>query len=226
VLFVPGDIVTGELNESFLDRRSMAVRTAGNADEALLMADAWQPSLVVMRSDLTGQRVSDFCSRLRALRPSQKPKMILLTEKLDGDLDDAADAGCDCHLISPVETNQLLDTIAALLELAQRRAPRASLDTLVHTSGFSDLDARTDAAFANCINISEDGMLIEHNRQLQVRSEGDLQFFLPSAGERLSLHGVVHLVVDEIRLHYAIEFTGLAPEQRSLLRDYVAEFNA
>ena len=38
VLFVPENLVTGELRESFLDRASFLVRTAQDADIALSMA--------------------------------------------------------------------------------------------------------------------------------------------------------------------------------------------
>lgn len=221
MLFVPDDLLTGELKESFLDRESFLVRTASDADTALAMADVWRPSLVVLRSDLAGIRVSDFCNRLRVARNATAPKLVMLTEQLGNAIDDAVDAAADCHLICPVDTEQLLHTIAALLEVAQRRSPRAALDTLVQTQGFPNAEGERDATLGNCLNVSEDGMLLECTRQLQIDTEGSLQFFLPGAAQRLQLRGVVRLAVDEIRQHYAIEWRDIAAAERSLIKRYV-----
>ncbi|HEX7478082.1 MAG TPA: PilZ domain-containing protein [Polyangiales bacterium] len=221
VLFVPHDLLSGELRESFLDRESFLVRTAVDADTALAMAEVWRPSLVVFRSELDGIRVSDFCLRMRAARSAAAPKLVMLTEQVTGSMDDVVEAGSDCHLISPVDNTQLLDTIAALLEVAQRRSPRAALDTLVHARGFAETDSSSGATLANCLNVSEDGMLLECNHQLQLNSEGCLQFFLPGAAQRLQLRAVVRLAVDEIRQHYAIEWRDIAATDRKLIRRYV-----
>jgi DNA-binding response OmpR family regulator len=222
VLFVPDDLLTGELRDSFLDRTGIQARTADGPATALAMAELWRPSVVVFRSDLSGVRVSEFCERMRAAELDRPAKLVMLTEHF-GDIDDALDASCDSHLISPVETHQLLDTIATLLDVAQRRTPRALLETLVQTKGFSDLEGANDPTLGNSINVSEDGMLLESNRQLKLHTEGQLQFFLPSAGARLSLKGVVQLAVDEVRLHYAIQFKDVAPADRNLLRRFVEQ---
>lgn len=227
VLFVPDTLVTGELRESFLDRASFLVRTAPDAEAALSMAPVWQPSLVVFRAELDGKlRIADFCARLRAVSPNHPPKLVMLTETCGDTTDDVLEAGCDCHLISPVDTAQLLTTIGALLDVSQRRSPRVVLDTLVQTIGFDEPDAPSDPTLATTINVSEEGMLIESNRQLPLRSHGSLQFFLPGGSARLDLKGEVQLAVDEVRLHYAIVFTDIKPEERALLRDYVTECSA
>jgi hypothetical protein len=59
-----------------------------------------------------------------------------------------------------------------------------------------------------------------------LHTEGQLQFFLPSAGTRLSLKGIVQLAVDEVRLHYAIEFRDVPTADRNLLRRYVEQSNS
>jgi CheY-like chemotaxis protein len=223
ILFVPDDLLTGEVRESFLDRASFLVRTANDADAALAMAEIWRPSLVVFRSDLDGVRASDFCQRLRNARLPKTPKLMMVTEQFGSGHEDAAGAACDCHLISPVNNEQLLITIAALLEVQRRRSPRAALETLVQAQGFLTVEGKSEPTLGNCVNVSEDGMLLECNRQLPLNTEGSVQFFLPGSSERLLLRGTVRLAIDEIRLHYAIEWQNIAPSQRSSIKRYVEE---
>jgi CheY-like chemotaxis protein len=225
VLFVPDDLLTGELRESFLDRESFLVRTASDADTALAMAEVWRPSLVVFRSDLEGVRISDFCARLRNAR-SAPPKLVMLTEQVGDALNDAVDASSDCHLISPVDNAQLLATIATLLEVAQRQRPRATLETLVHADGFASVQDGDGPTMGNSLDVSEDGMLIECNRQLPIDAEGSLHFFIPGASQRLLLRGVVRMAVDEIRQHYVIEWRDMAAGERALIRRYVERTSA
>jgi hypothetical protein len=116
---------------------------------------------------------------------------------------EAVDALCDAHLVSPVDIEQLVSTIAELLELHVRRSTRAAIDALVHTEGFvtdKEPSPSVDACLGTALNLSEDGLLLESGRSLPVGSAGKLLFFLPGVSERLVLHGVVRTAVDEVRL--------------------------
>ena len=54
ILVVPDDLLDLDLEGSFLDRRSSAIRTAANAEEALNTAESWKPQLVVFSGNLPG----------------------------------------------------------------------------------------------------------------------------------------------------------------------------
>jgi hypothetical protein len=71
------------------------------------------------------------------------------------------------------------------------------------------------------VNLSEDGMLLEANRQLGIGARGRLLFFLPGQAERLAIEARVRAAVDELRLLYVVEFIDLAPQHRTLIRRYV-----
>lgn len=217
VLVVPHDLLERELGESFLDRQSLAVRSADTVETALEQVAQWQPDLVVFRSQLSGESIARFCQRLKGTAPT--PRLLMLTDQLDETLGDADDASCDAHLVSPVSHTQLLDTMAELAGIDQRRAPRVSLDVLVHMDGFAG--DGVGSFLANGVDLSVDGMRLEANCQLTVGSSGALQFFLPDDGDRLTLEGRVRLAIDEVRLLYVVEFLDLAPQHRARIRQYV-----
>jgi CheY-like chemotaxis protein len=222
-LIVPSDLLTYELGETLLDRDSLAVRAARGAQEALTINTTWRPHLVVLRSRIDGRTVAALCRSLKQARPECPPRLLLLTDSIiPQGMNEAADTPCDAHLVSPVDTTQLLKTIAELLEVRQRRSSRAPIDSLVHTEGFAgERDAPVDAGLGTAINVSEDGMLLESSRPLAVGASGTLLFFLPGVSERIALRGIVRAAVDEVRLLFAIELIDLAPHHRKLIRRYV-----
>jgi CheY-like chemotaxis protein len=218
IVIVPDGLLGPELGESFLDRQSIAVRTARDAGQALAMAEHWRPHLIVFRSQ-PREDVRRFCA-LKALDTGHIPKLVMVTDRLE-EARDQADAGCDAHLISPLAVEQLLATIAELVDIRRRRCQRVPIDVLVHTEGFAESGAAVDATLSSALGVSEESMLLEASRQLNLRARGQLQFFLPGFSERLTLEGAVRVAVDELRLIYVIDFVDLAPQNRTLLRRYI-----
>lgn len=215
---VPDQIISGEIGATFFDRRSFGVRSAHDANEALGIATAWQPDLIVLRSDLIGASTRDFCLLVRAKLP--RVKLLLVDEMVGDAASGALDGLCDARLLPPVSPEQLLATAAELLAVRTRRAPRVPVDTLVHLRGFG-LTTSEEGALANAMDLNELGMLLEAGAQLDLGSEGTLAFFLPDIGERILMVGVVRVAIDEILLHYAIEFSGGDSACLDAIRRYV-----
>jgi len=220
VLVVPDQIVHGEIGATFFDRRSFGVRAAHDAMEALGIASAWRPDLIVLRGDLPGGAARDFCLLVRAKLP--RTMLMIIDEVVGHPNADALDGLCDARLLQPVTAEQLLNTAAELLAVRTRRAPRVPVDTLVHLQGFG-LTTDTQGTLANAINVSELGMLLEAGAQLDLGASGTLSFFLPGATERVVVPGVVRVALDEVLLHYAIEFDGHTPHQLREIQRYISQ---
>jgi CheY-like chemotaxis protein len=217
VLIVPDQLISDEMGATFFDRQSFAVRSARHASEAVGVARAFRPDLVILRSDLPGVSAFELCRALRTIYPKLR---LLLIHELVGEID--ADYGglVDARLVQPLRPVQLLETIAALLEIRTRRGPRVHLETLVQLTGFGvPLDG--ELSLANAVDVSEYGMLLETGTQLELERSGELSFFLPGDKHRLTVPGVARVALDEVLLHYAIEFDGISDEARRSLRDYV-----
>jgi CheY-like chemotaxis protein len=222
ILFVPDEVLAGALRSSFLQHRSVALRSVHNPSHALAVAASWRPQLVVFRSQLEAAAAAHFCRALIADAGTHGCKLLLITEALqDADFAELAAAGADAHLVSPVEPPQLLATIAELLALDRRAGPRVPVEALIHTEGFDADGASVDATLSSALCVSEDGMVLESSRHLALDARGRLHFFLPSAPERLSVQARVRAAIDEIRLRYAVEFADLAPQHRAAIRRYV-----
>jgi CheY-like chemotaxis protein len=219
VLFVPTKLLAPELDLIFQDRGSLELQSAVGYRDALAVASWWKPDLIVLSSEIDGEDALDFCQTVRSQTRASPPRLLMITEHLDGELD--IDVPSDAHLVSPVAVEQLLATIAELTGVNQRGLPRVPLEVLVHTEGFADEGATSDTTLSTGIALSEDCMMLEASRQLGVGARGRLQFFLPAVDERLSVEAHVRVAIDEIRLLYVLEFLGLAPHHRALVRRYM-----
>lgn len=219
---MPDEVLVTTLGGSFLQRRSVAIRSVDDAHHALAIVASWRPHLVVFRNQLEAAAAAQFCRTLVTDAAPHGTKLLMITETLhDSDFSDLATAGAHAHLVSPVEPAQLLATIAEMLGLDQRKAERVAVEALVHTEGFDPEGAAVDATLSSALCVSEEGMLIESSRHLALEARGRVQFFLPGAHERLSVEARVRAAIDEVRLHYALEFTDLAPQYRAAIRRYV-----
>ena len=220
VLLVPDRVMEGELGASYLDRESLSVRTAHDAAEALSMAQTLRPDLVVLRGDFIFE-AHKFCVSMRELIP--KVQLLLVTDFVGNGEEDLFGGLCDARLIQPVEASQLLATVACLLEIRQRRSPRARLEALVHLSGFGQSEAEVTSV-ANAIDVSKHGMLVEASEQLVLGDRGTVRFFLPDDNAPVVARGTVSVAMDEVLLHYAINFDDMDEASRQSLSRFVGGF--
>ena len=219
VLVVPDRLIGEELGSTFFDRHSLTVRTARYASEAAGIARVFRPDLVILRSDLPGVGALELCRSLHAAQPHVR--ILLVHETIgeqDGDFGDLVHA----RLVQPLDATQLLTTIAVLLEIKIRRGPRVHIETLVRITGFG-LPEQNELSLANSVDISEYGVLLETGTHLELGTQGNVSFFLPGCSERLSLGGVARVALDELLLHYAIEFEDTPDRDRQILRKFVAD---
>jgi CheY-like chemotaxis protein len=219
VLIAPTNLIRSD--GSFLKRKTISVHMVNDNAQALLAAERWLPHLIVFRADATGEEAWQFCRVLKLEARDPAPKLLMVTDQVLLDRQQAFEAAYDAHLISPISEGQLLSTMAELLDIKERRMPRVPLDVLVHTEGFESGGA-VDVSLCNALAVSEESMMLEASRQLGVGTRGRLLFFLPGSEERLSLDSLVRVAVDEVRLIYVIEFVDLPPQHRTQIRRYVA----
>jgi CheY-like chemotaxis protein len=219
VLIVPDQLISAEMGSSFFDRHSLVIHSAQRAEDAVSVARAFRPDLVILRSDLADVSAAELCRALRAVQPGVR---LLLIHEFIGESESDYSGLVDARLVQPVDGDQLLATIAALLEIRVRRSPRAYVETLVQLAGFGVPD-KSELSLANSIDVSEFGMLFETATQLELGAVGEISFFLPGSSTRLRIAGVARVVLDEVLLHYAVEFEGIGDAERLAIRAYVTE---
>jgi DNA-binding response OmpR family regulator len=129
VLIADDDPKGAELLEAYLAATDYELRTAGDGEETLQQVAAWKPDVILL--DVMMPRISGFevCKRLRA-DPATRHVGVLMITALDqpSDVDRALDCGTDDFLTKPINKNELLLRIRALLRaLENKREPDRAL---------------------------------------------------------------------------------------------------
>ena len=93
------------------------VRTATDAEEALVALDGFAPALIVMDLQLPGLDGFELTRRLKADPRRGHIRVLALTAyAMKGDEQRALAAGCDGYLAKPIDADTLSRAVAELLE--------------------------------------------------------------------------------------------------------------
>ena len=223
ILLVPEGVLPEEPQASLLKRKAVDMRAARGGKDALPFARKWAPQLIVFSSELPDMPAGQFCSAVRSYPELNQTKLLMLTDQLGQEMGEDAMGRVDAHLINPVETSQLLETMAGLLNMRMRLSERIPVD-LIGQIDLLEKESEEDVkSVVNIINLSESGLLLESPIALTVGSMGRVRFFLPEASKRLSLYCLVRVLVDELALHYGVEFVGLKSSEKETLRAFVRQ---
>jgi len=113
---------TVELFEIYLAEAGYELRSAADGEETLRLIQQWQPDLVLL--DIMMPKISGFevCKRLRA-NPATRDTAVLMLTALDqpSDIERAVEAGTDDFLTKPINKNELLLRVRALLQSRQNK---------------------------------------------------------------------------------------------------------
>jgi two-component system cell cycle response regulator DivK len=106
--------------KSRLERRDFSVVVATDGEQAVEMAVAEEPSLIIMDLSLPNVDGWEATRRLKAnAKTMHIPVIALSAHAMVGDREMALDAGCDDYDTKPVEFQRLLDKMRVLLENAR-----------------------------------------------------------------------------------------------------------
>jgi CheY-like chemotaxis protein len=107
--------------KSRLERRDFSVVVAMDGEQAVEMAVAEEPSLIIMDLSLPNVDGWEATRRLKANDKTRHiPIVALSAHAMVGDRETALDAGCDDYDTKPVEFERLLDKINNLIENADK----------------------------------------------------------------------------------------------------------
>lgn len=117
ILYVEDNEDNVYMLKSRLERRDFTVVVAMDGEQAVEMAVAEEPSLIIMDLSLPNVDGWEATRRLKANDKTRHiPVVALSAHAMVGDRETALDAGCDDYDTKPVEFQRLLDKINNLLE--------------------------------------------------------------------------------------------------------------
>lgn len=170
-----------ELGAIFL-ARSGPVDLASSAAEALEIARAQRPSIVIADMHLPDLPGDELCRRFKAT-PEWLQTRIVLLARPDSREDHAAAvrAGADEVLFKPLERDALIASVRRLTDFATPRGlPRARIEQKV------EITARGACVEGKVMNVSRGGIFVEAPAHFRRREEVALRFSLDGNGGLVS----------------------------------------
>ena len=102
--------------EFLLKEAGYEVAIARDGTQAVSLADALRPDLIVLDVMLPALNGFDVCRRIRASRQGKDTKVLMLTARgRDGEVARGMAAGADAYVTKPFATRELMKVVAELL---------------------------------------------------------------------------------------------------------------
>jgi CheY-like chemotaxis protein len=120
ILVVDDNAANLKLLSFVLESRGYDVRTAADAEEALLGLRTFRPKLILTDLQLPGMDGLELTRQLKA-DPSHRDAIIVAVtaSAMKGDEQKALAAGCDGYITKPIDTRDLPRMVEAFLERAR-----------------------------------------------------------------------------------------------------------
>jgi two-component system, cell cycle response regulator DivK len=116
ILVVDDNPASLKLVRIVLERKGYDVRTAADAEEALLQLSQLKPGLILMDVHLPRMDGLELTRRLKADAATRDIVVLALTASTTkGDEDSAAAAGCDGYVAKPIDVHSLPEVVAGYL---------------------------------------------------------------------------------------------------------------
>lgn len=234
VLVVDDSRMQCRILSSQLARAGYAVAEAGSAEEALALADASPPDLVISDWMMPGMTGIDFCQALRQRVRDKYVYFILLTSKSESaEIARGLDGGADDFLTKPVSGDELRARIAAGVRILRMERELTEKNRLLSAT-LGELQALYDSIDRDLIEAKklQQSLVRERHRDfgrgavsLLLRPSGhvggDLVGFFPINPQRVGLfaidvsgHGITSALMTA---RLAGFLSGSAPDQNIAL---------
>ncbi|SRR5437867_5846012 len=205
---------------SFLRRASLHLLAARTGSEALSLARASDPCILLLDYELPDLSADQVCSSLRA---SSAPgvQVVIVGPSEPGEIETLCrEAGCDLFIPTPVDFPDLVSRLAKFLDLPARRMGRLPVVLSVSYGRV------TSEFLGRSSDLSVSGMCLETAMALPEGSYLNLKFFLEGdEGSIVTPGQIVRIQTTEDGLYeVGIRFLSLPEESHRRLQRFLEDF--
>ena len=186
LLLVDDSGTTLAVEKAFLETRDIRVFATRSASEALTLAGVVQPDLIVADFEMPEMTGDELCRRLKASESTRQiPVLILSSHEEERIVRTCLDAGATGYVRKREGREALLDRVAEVLGIRQRRHPRVTCRIP------AVLGSRGERFEGTIHNLSAGGLYITLDEGLDVGAPVWITFALPDETGALRVLGEV-----------------------------------
>lgn len=213
-----------DMAKSFLNRENLQLTIAGNGHEALKIARALRPDLVIMDLHMPELDGAAACREIkRDPRLGNIPVVLVAGGGQSSEVDRCRVAGCDDLLSKPFRRSELLEVTRRFLAIVDRATPRVATRLLVR---YGPGEKKLLHDFS--LNLSVGGLFLETRTSLPMETPVSLEFLIPGADDPVLCQGHVawiNTAQDPIKTDLpaglGIQFSNLSSGDTALIREFL-----
>lgn len=206
--------------ERRLGDRDIKVVNVSSGSLALEMIRKLEPSLIILGYELGDVPGSEIHRNIKKNPKTSNIPLIILYDPREGNVEAIPQGPKDEAISKPVDADALIKSIAKHLSLPLRRHNRIAIKMEIEGAHAQE----SLSGFAR--NISESGIFIETDADLQIGSQLSLSFTLPGQSDALKVTGTVARRLElkrEFRFGVGIQFETLEPGTNDHILDFLVQ---
>lgn len=211
--------------KNYFNRNEYQLTTARSVTEALRVATAINPHLVIMDAEMPEQDGVSGCRQIKNNPALFTTPVILVANNDEETLERCWQAGCDAVLPRPLSRRELVSVAQKLLALADRAAPRIDQHVLINYGTDDDLQWHDYA-----LNVSNGGLYVATDNSLTNGTLLNFELIIPGAQEPTRCRGRVawqntkgKTLRPDLPAGFGVEFIEMARPARKDLQRFVLD---
>jgi CheY-like chemotaxis protein len=208
-----------EVEKSYLQRGGFEVLTASGGQEAVTLATARRPQLILLDLEMPEMDGAAACAAMRQAPALAQTPIIIMSARGDAATRDRClRAGCTEFVVKPEKPDELLGLVARVLAVRKRGAERITV--VFDVNG----QAGSRQVIGRAHDLSVTGMLLETPAPLPAGAVLTLDFYLPRTRAQIRVTGeVTRTTAVAGGTHQAgIRFTDLSQADQEQILDFVS----
>jgi CheY-like chemotaxis protein len=204
-----------DLETTFLQRAECRLFTASTGLEAVRLARAEKPDLIILDLEMPEMNGIQACRILKADPQTQRTPIIVLTSMQMED--EARRAGAEHYLRKPIDEPRFLAEIKKFLPIHERADPRVVID--VPISFWRD----GEPFIGRLLNLSRTGLFIATDQLLPVGARLEISFALPHdfSGKRITAEAMVVRVSEQEPQGFGSRFFQISSGARLFIEEFL-----
>jgi len=178
ILIVDDVHLLRNIARNYFTSSEFQLTTARSGAEALRVALAIQPHLIIMDAEMPDTDGINGCKQIKSHPALFTIPVILVSEDKPEKVEACWQSGCEAVLPRPLSRRELLAVARQMLTLADRAAPRVEHPILVRYGETAELGWHDYAR-----NIGNGGLYLDTERELSRGQELHVEFLVPGAAE-------------------------------------------
>jgi CheY-like chemotaxis protein len=202
--------------KNILRRADFKIFTATSGEEALKVHKAEKVDIIIADLDLPDIGGDKLCSMIRNDEELKSVSIIIVCTTAPSDIERASRCKANSYITKPISSRQLLEKVAQLINVPERKSCRILLKVSVSWKSASG------SFFCSSRDISATGILLQTDRMLAVGDVISCNFYLPNSIRVFANVEIMRITMnDDDTFLYGAKYVDLSPQYRSAIEAFI-----